>query len=322
MQSVGSSEQWSLDKNTHLLSANQLLHLFSMSFLNSVPACLVCSLESEGSDVDIEGNDDKETTTAKEEIKPEQKKEDKTGKPDGDEEFVVTEDMEEGADDEQTLEEEEKMEGEGDHSHEIAALQKEGTLLTSCCAFLSQERCLIWVNFSSIFQGEIPIEELLEMYGGTQGDSTDLPSEEELSDESSEEGLSELPKGLLDNHQYYSCYGSLWSWAGFRHKFSSCAESAEIRHADSSYVEKCPSTCFSTRLHTLSWKSTTPLSRLPSPTPFQSWEWHHTHGVYFSRIEILHCLETEGASGGRGSAGRGGRGGWIFMLVCPYFSPC
>ena len=37
-------------------------------------------------------------------------------------------------------------------------------------------------------QGEIPIEELLQMYGGDEEDSTDLPSDEESSDESSEEG--------------------------------------------------------------------------------------------------------------------------------------
>lgn len=37
-------------------------------------------------------------------------------------------------------------------------------------------------------QGEIPIEELLQMYGGDEEDSTDLPSDEDSSDESSEEG--------------------------------------------------------------------------------------------------------------------------------------
>ena len=49
-------------------------------------------------------------------------------KSDADEEFVVTEDLEEG-DDEQTLEEEEKLAGKEDHGQEIAALQKEGALI-------------------------------------------------------------------------------------------------------------------------------------------------------------------------------------------------
>lgn len=48
-------------------------------------------------------------------------------KSDADEEFIVTEDLEEG-DDEQTLEEEEKLAGKEDHGEEIAALEKEGNL--------------------------------------------------------------------------------------------------------------------------------------------------------------------------------------------------
>lgn len=94
----------------------------------------VFSLESEGSEVevDVESSKDEKpafyTDAAKVKvISPSEKQTtSKTKQADGDDEFVITQDMDEGGDDEQTLEEEEKMEGEGDHSNEIAALQKEG----------------------------------------------------------------------------------------------------------------------------------------------------------------------------------------------------
>ena len=51
-----------------------------------------------------------------------------TKKMEVDEEFVINEDLEE--DDEQTLEEEEKLAGKEDHDKEIAALEKEGCLFS------------------------------------------------------------------------------------------------------------------------------------------------------------------------------------------------
>lgn len=63
---------------------------------------------------------------------------------------------------------------------------------TSCLVF--KVVCISYISpfvkfMVALFsQGEIPIEELLQMYGGDEEDSTDLPSDEESSDESSEEG--------------------------------------------------------------------------------------------------------------------------------------
>lgn len=63
---------------------------------------------------------------------------------------------------------------------------------TSCLVF--KVVCISYISpfvkfMVALFsQGEIPIEELLQMYGGDEEDSTDLPSDEDSSDESSEEG--------------------------------------------------------------------------------------------------------------------------------------
>ncbi|XP_068750575.1 helicase domino-like isoform X1 [Montipora capricornis] len=120
------------------------------------------SKESDDSDieVDIEGNDEDQVT--KEWQKSAQERKAKVETMEADEEFVVTAGTED--DDEQTLDEEERMEEDTDHKNEIDNLQKEG---------------------------EMPIEELMKMYAAAENESTDLQSDGESSQESSEEEISD-----------------------------------------------------------------------------------------------------------------------------------
>ena len=85
--------------------------------------------------------------------------------------------------------------------------------------------------------------------------------------------------------------GPMWL---FRSDFPSCSESAEIWHADSFFLWKNGRAFFSTsgetRLQTRSWKST-------PPPPTNSIKYTCTV-FWLSRIEILHCLETDREGGG------------------------
>ena len=57
-------------------------------------------------------------------------------------------------------------------------------------SFLSVYFCCLCVRISGNFliSGEMPIEELMKMYSAAENESTDLQTEEESSQESSDEG--------------------------------------------------------------------------------------------------------------------------------------
>ena len=95
----------------------------------------------------------------------------------------------------------------------------------------------------------------------------------------------------------------------FRCNFSSCSESAEIWHADSFYVKKCPCVFFHKRENKASNTflkvhppppspppSPSPLPPPPPPLPSNSVK--HTLTVFWlSGIEILRCLDTDRGTG-------------------------
>ena len=106
-------------------------------------------------------------------------------------------------------------------------------------------------------------------------------------------------KGSLEGrHMYLFCCYVL-----------SYSESIEISHADSFSVKKCP--FFFPQVGKQSFKHVLVSPSVPTPPPpfppTVGMVLQHMHSIYFSRIEILHCLETE-------------RG--ISATFCPYFSSC
>lgn len=86
---------------------------------------------------------------------------------------------EEGEEADSTIAEQERHEKQEDHSKELSALQAEGESL----------QCNVILCLNAVFQGELPIEELLKLYNLERHSATPL-SESELMEEDGEGSVS------------------------------------------------------------------------------------------------------------------------------------